>query len=105
MVGQFEGDAGSLLKGTVDVDNVINLRLACFKNGIELPSTSTALVNDQLSLCLERFKRLESHVEVERVHSHAESIIHQVKGNRPIDHHLILSAEYVHLVTEGIVFL
>jgi hypothetical protein len=74
MVSESEGDTGCLLQGTVDVDDVIYLRLSGFENGIELPSTSTALIDHQLSLGLERLEWLEPHVEVEGIHSHIQGV-------------------------------
>lgn len=55
VISQTERDTRCLLERTLNVDDVIYLWLSCFKDSIELPATSTTLVDNEFSLGLEWF--------------------------------------------------
>jgi hypothetical protein len=63
------------MEGTLDNDHVVDFGLQRFKNDVEFPSTTTALVDHEFGASLEWSQRLESHLEDKRIVWAHEAII------------------------------
>jgi len=85
-------------------DDVIDHRLGGLKDHVKLPAATTALVNNQLSLSLERLQRLKSHRELEWLHRGFQGFLFEVKGHRSFNKLLLLGQQNVDFVMERIVF-
>lgn len=103
MISQSEGNSRGLLQRRLNCYDVINHRLTSFKDDIELPTTTTALVDDQFGLGFKGLKRLESHGKLERLHWSIQGILLQIKGHGPFYQFLLLRLEHVDFMMERIV--
>lgn len=102
VVVQLERDARGLVKRALDHDHVVNLGLEGFKDNVELPAATSALVDHEFGSRLEGPQRLKSHVEGQRLIRAAETILLLLEEHRPVDKAFVLSILDVELVAEGV---
>jgi hypothetical protein len=86
----------------LDHDDVINLWLECFKYYVELPSTTTALVNYEFCACFEGSKRFEAHLEDERIVWAHQAIVALLEEHRSLNQPFVLRILNVQLEIECI---
>ena len=102
MVIELEGDAGGLVKRTLDDDYIIDLWLESFEDNVELPSATTALVDYEFSLALKWSQRLESHLEAKWVVWAHQSVILLLKEDGSLNQSLLLRVLNVEFVMESV---
>lgn len=104
VVRQSEGDSGSLLKRGLDSDDVVDHGLTGFENYVELPATTTALVNYKFALSFEWLERLESHCKLERFVCASQLIVNGVKAYSSVNKFLLGRHDGGELVVESVIF-
>ena len=104
MICKLEGHTGCLVKWRLNLNDVIHLWLESFKHCIKLPSTSTALVDDELNLGLEWPERLKSQVENDWLIRAGDLLCLLVDKDRSVDETLMSFVEHIDLKVESILF-
>jgi len=75
VISEFERDTRRFVQRTLYYYHIVNLRICGFEYHVELPSSSSALVDNEFGACFEWSERLESHEESERVLGTLKSFI------------------------------
>lgn len=87
----------------LDRDDVIHLGLQCLKHGIELPSATTALVDDKFDLSLEGPERLEPQVKQDWLIWRRNALSSLVNEYESIDEALVSWVEHIDLEVELVI--
>jgi len=102
VVVELEGDAGGLVERALDEDHVIDLWLKGLEDHVELPTATSALVDDEFSVRLEGTQRLKAHLEYQRVIRAEKAITSLLKEYRALDEALVLRVLDIELIAERI---
>lgn len=102
VVVQLERDAGSLVQRTLDEDYVIDLWLKSLEDHIELPTTTSALVDNEFGVRLEGAQRLKAHLEYKWVIRAEKAITSLLKEYGALNESLVLRILDIKLIAERI---
>jgi len=102
VVVELERDAGGLVERTLDEDNVIDIRLEGLEDHVELPTATSALVDDEFGVGLERTQRLKTHLEYQRVICAEKAITSLLKEYRALNKAFMLRILDIELIAESI---
>jgi len=105
VVGKAEGDAGGLVQGRLNRDDVVHFRLKRLEHSVELPAASTALVDDKFDLRLEGSQWLEPQIEQDWFVGRRDALRPLVDEDKPIDEALVRWVEHIDLKVELVVWL
>jgi len=92
------------MKWRLDGYYIVHFRLECLKDCVKLPSTSTALVHNELYLCLKWSERFKPEVKHNWIIRRRNSISLLVDKDRAIDESLVRSIENIDLKAESVFF-
>lgn len=84
-------------------NDIIHLWLKSLKHGIELPSASAALIDDELDLCLEGPERLEPQIEENGLIRARNALSALVDEDESVDETLVGWVQHIDLKVELVI--